>query len=212
MDMNVLNSISYGLYTVTAYDNENSRHTGCIANAVFQVTAVPPIFAVCINRENHTRGCIMESGKFAVSIISEETPQQVIAALGFSSGRSRDKLARIPFSEKDGLAVVDDTCGYLLCRVTDSFESPTHTIILGEAVEGEITSQAPPMTYEYYHRVRKGRSTKAAPTYIPQEGESKPQSTDSYVCEVCGYIHAGKPEEGYTCPVCSAPDYRFSKK
>lgn len=167
MDANVLNSISYGLYAVTAYDEESLRHTGLIANAVFQVVSSPPIFAVCINKSSHTLNCIMKSGKLAISIISEQTPQKIIASLGFSSGRQRDKMSKINFTQKDGLAVIDETCGYMLCNVKDSFESLTHMIVFAEVFDGAVTSQEPPMTYDYYHKVRKGRSSKNAPTYSP---------------------------------------------
>jgi flavin reductase (DIM6/NTAB) family NADH-FMN oxidoreductase RutF len=44
----------------------------------------------------------------------------------------------------------------------------THTIFIGEIVDGDIMSDGEPMTYAYYHRVRKGKTPKAAPTSIEE--------------------------------------------
>lgn len=208
MDTKILRSMSYGLYAVTTNDEENGRGTGCIANSVFQVTSSPAVIAACINRSNYTRDCISRSGRFAVSVLSESTPQQVIAVLGFVSGRDEDKLSRLSCVEADGLPVIRDTCGYMLCRVTGSFETETHTVFLGELTGGAVFDSDEPMTYAYYHRVRRGISPKAAPTYAPEASVS----AESYVCGICGYVHEGRPPEDYICPVCGAGAADFSKK
>ena len=44
-------------------------------------------------------------------------------------------------------------------------DAGTHTIFLGRVVDAEVVGDGRPMTYEYYHQVKGGKSPKAAPTY-----------------------------------------------
>ena len=69
------------------------------------------------------------------------------------------------------------------------------------------------MTYAYYHNVIKGKSPKAAPTYIP---ETEVPAAEKYVCSVCGYVYNGElpfeqVAEDYKCPVCKQPKSVFKK-
>ena len=67
------------------------------------------------------------------------------------------------------MPLLDDTCGYIICNVIDTMETATHTVFLGEVIEGDVQgSGRVPMTYAYYHNVIKGRSPKNAPTYIEE--------------------------------------------
>ena len=42
-------------------------------------------------------------------------------------------------------------------------------------------------------------------------GGKKTMSTVKYKCKVCGYIHEGELEEGFTCPICKQPASVFEK-
>ena len=86
--------MSYGLYAVTAMDG--GRPAGCIANTCFQVTAVPPVLGVCINRDNDTHGAIERTGRVALSVIAQDEKPLTIGTLGFRSGRDMDKFAAFP--------------------------------------------------------------------------------------------------------------------
>lgn len=72
----------------------------------------------------------------------------------------------------------------------------------------------PPMTYEYYHNVIKGKAPKNAPTYQAEVPKSEKQAQLRYICEVCGYIYEGditKEADDYVCPVCKQPKSRFKR-
>lgn len=161
MDNNVLKKLSYGMYAVSTLDG--NRHVGCIANSIMQVTH--DIIAVSINHENYTNICLNKTRKFAVSILGENIENNVIAFLGFQSGRDRDKFKNIGCIQKNGLCVVKSAVGYLICEIVDKVETETHTVFLARITDGEILNEEPPMSYSYYHKVRKGKSPKTAPTY-----------------------------------------------
>lgn len=168
MNTDVFNNISYGLYVVSTMDD--GRATGCTANSVAQITAEPATVAVSINHDNYTNKCIREFGKFAVSILAEDSNPMLIGKFGFFSGKDKNKFQDMDFDMVEGTPVLNDTCGYIVCKVIDKMETPTHTVFLGEVIEGDVKGDGrTPMTYAYYHNVIKGKSPKNAPTYIAKD-------------------------------------------
>lgn len=165
MDFNVFRKFSYGVYAVSTWDD--GRPTGCIANSIMQITSSPATVAISINHDNYTNQCIAKSGKFAVSVLSEQTDPSVIGTLGFFSGKDTNKFEKVSYELKGYMPVVSDSCGYIVCNVIDKMETQTHTVFLGEVTGGESLSDEEPMTYAYYHKVVKGKSPKNAPTYLP---------------------------------------------
>lgn len=212
MNRNILRNLSYGVYIVTTMDGE--RPVGCVANSAMQITSEPPTLAVSINHNNYTHGCIEKEGKFALNIVTERTNPSVIGTFGYSSSKDTDKFAQAEYEMTEGLPIVKDTCGYIVCKVISKFETSTHTIFLGEIIEGEVFGEDTPMTYAYYHKVIKGSSPKNAPTYIPEETGSvkEEKQTKKYVCEVCGYTYEGEEiPEDYKCPICGVGKDKFKQ-
>jgi rubredoxin len=111
-------------------------------------------------------------------------------------------------------------------RVLDHLDTGTHTIFVGELVDAEVLNQAEPMTYAYYHQVKRGTTPKTAPSYIEAKKEGETELA-KYKCSVCGYVYdpeAGDPEsntppgtrfedlpEDWVCPVCGAAKSEFEE-
>ncbi len=165
MNNKVFTKLSYGVYIVSCKTEE--KITGCTANSIMQITSSPAYIALSINHENYTHDCIEKTKLFSVSILSVESNPLSIGTFGFRSGRDCNKYEKIPYELKDGLPIVKDACGYLLCEITDKMETPTHTVFLAKVLDGDLLNDnTEPMTYSYYHNVIKGKSPKTAPTYI----------------------------------------------
>lgn len=215
MNKNAFRSLSYGVYIISTLDG--NRSTGCVANSAMQITSSPATIAVSINHDNYTNSCIEKSGKFAISILSEESDSGLIGTFGFQSGKDVNKFDGVDAVVKEGLSVVTDACGYIVCKVINKMETATHTVFLGEVVDADVLKKEEPMTYAYYHQVVKGKSPKNAPTYLPEEPEVKKADGAKWVCSICGYEYKGEvPFEelpvDYKCPVCKQPKSVFVKK
>lgn len=211
MNKNAFRGLSYGVYIISTTDGE--RPTGCVANSVMQITSSPATIAVSMNHDNYTNSCIAQSGKFAVSILSEKSDAGLIGRFGFQSGKDVDKFEGIESLEKEGVSIIPDACGYIVCKVIDKMETSTHTVFLGEVIDADVLKNEEPMTYAYYHKVVKGKSPKNAPTYLPEEKQEEVK----WVCGICGYEYDGEipfeelPED-YKCPICRQPKSVFQKK
>ena len=170
MNLETLRKISYGLYIICS--KYSDKINGQIANALFQVTADPQTIAVSINRKNLTWEYIQASKLLSIAILTKDTPLRFIGQFGFKSGRDNDKLSGVKYRlSASGLPIVlDHTLAYLEAEVVNQVEVATHTIFIAQVKEGEILlPNAEPMTYAYYHDVKRGTSPETAPTYIKAE-------------------------------------------
>lgn len=166
MDKAAFHRISYGVYVVCA--GGAGRRNGQICNTVFQVTSEPATVAISINKLNYTYECLGHSAGFSVSVLEEDTPMTFIGRFGFRCGRDFDKLENLDIREgTTGCPIVlDHAVAFLECRIRSRFDCGSHVLFLGEAEDAGILSEAPPMTYAYYHTVKKGKSPDRAPTFI----------------------------------------------
>lgn len=214
MNFDVFRDMSYGVYIVTTMDGE--RPTGCVANSIMQITSSPATIAVSMNHDNYTNRCIEQSGKFAFSILGEQSDSSLIGTFGFQSGKNVNKFDGIDFEIKEGMPVIKDSCGYVTCKVINKMETETHTVFLGEVIDGDVFEKAgTAMTYAYYHKVVKGKSPRNAPTYLPEEDKKEAKQNTSasrYVCTVCGYIYEGDElPRDFICPICKQGADKFKK-
>ncbi len=207
---------------------------GQIANVLFQVTSQPPAVAVCINKQNLTHEYITKSKTFTASILSEQTPMTFIGTFGFKSGRDIDKFANVKYrigTTKTPI-ILDYTLAYIESKVVDTLDAGTHTLFIARVVDGDILTDDPPMTYDYYHKFKGGYSPKTAPTYSGmvdiKQKKKEEKKMDKYVCKVCGYVYdpeKGDPDNGvepgtpfdqvpsdWVCPVCGAPKSEFEQE
>lgn len=232
MNIEAFFKITYGLYIVTS-KNENLLN-GHISNTVFQVTAEPPQFAVCSNKDNLTTDFIFQSGVFAVSIIEQDVDLQYIGHYGFKTGKDFNKFQNVNYKiGKTGAPIVlDKTTAYFECEVVQKFDVGSHIIFIGKVIDSEIIDESKiPLTYNHYRNVIKGVSPKNSPTYFDKLKLEKMKPAGKtgklYKCNVCGYVY--EPEVGdveqhikpgtafedlpdnWVCPVCGANKDMFEE-
>ena len=212
IDNNVFRDVSYGMYLVTTKNEDFS--SGCIINTLIQITSQNPLIAISLNKNNATHDEIVKSKRFAVSVLSEETPQEVIKTFGYFSSKEINKFEKVKYEEKNNLPVVlEDISSYLICNVVNIIDCETHDLFIGRVEVTNKVSDKIPMTYKYYHENRKGTSPKNAPTFIEEKKK------DAYRCTICGYIYDNEKEEipfeelpdDWVCPRCGVGKELFEK-
>lgn len=227
MDPKTFHKVSYGLYVISSL--KEKQFNGQIANTVFQISSDPATIAVSINKNNLTHEFIKESKVFTVSILSQNAPMNLIGNFGFKSGRELEKFkeASYKIGTTGAPILLDHTLGYMEAELINSIDVETHTVFIGKVIEGEILNNEEPMTYAYYHQVKRGTAPKTAPTYIEEKtDEIKNEiSGKKYKCSVCGYIYdpaKGDPDSGiapgtafedipddWVCPICGVSKDQF---
>ena len=170
MNLKALYKLGYGLYIVCS--RKGNKLNGQIANTVFQITSEPPTIAVSINKNNLTHDFIEESRTFVASVLSQDTPLSFIGHFGFKSGRDIDKFKGINYKIDitQSPVVTDNTLAYIEAKVIQEVDVGTHTIFIGELVGADVLREGEPMTYAYYHQVKRGTTPKTAPSYVEEKG------------------------------------------
>lgn len=210
MDLKAFYNLSYGVYLCSSWDE--GRPVGCVANSAMQITSNPATLAVSLNHDNYTNACVKKTGYFAIAILAEDSNPLLIGKFGFFSSKEKNKFAEFPYAVRGKLPVVDDCLAWISCKVIDTMETATHTVFLGEVIDAGVLRQGAPMTYAYYHKELKGKTSPKAPTYIAEEKKAA-----QYVCKVCGYVYSGATPfeelpDDWVCPVCGVPKSQFEKR
>ena len=201
MDNKVMYSLSYGLFVLSA--RQGDKDNGCITNTGIQVTTNPNRIVIAVNKSNYTHDMVLETGRFTLSILSEEAKFDLFQRFGFQSGRDVDKFAG--FESHTGrdaggiLYVTQGTNAWLSCKVVSATDLGTHTLFLADVLDGGKISSAPSATYAYYQA-----HIKPKPENAPAGGKKR------WVCKVCGYVYEGDElPADYTCPLCKHPASDF---
>ena len=200
MDKKSVYKLSYGLFVLTASEEDN----GCIVNTVIQLTSDPMQIAVTVNKGNLTHDMIKNTGKFNVSVIDNTAPFELFKHFGFQSGRDSMKFGTpdsykfAPKYADNGLIYVSAYANaFMSGKVVKEIDLGTHTMFVAQMTDGEVLSDKPSMTYEYYLANVKPR---------PQ------QKKTGWVCKVCGYVYEGDvlPDD-FVCPICRHGAADFEK-
>ena len=210
MNTKVLRDLSYGVYMIATKDND--KIVGCIANSVMQITTNK--IAISINHDNYTNKCINDSGKFSISILSENCDPKIIGTFGYNSSKDIDKFKDINYKEYDDVPIIEDSCGYITCKLVNKMDTDTHTVFLGEIISCDKLNTDTPMTYSYYHNNLKGKTPKNAPTYIEEADNKDTKTKNIFVCSVCGYRYETELDElpdDFKCPICGKGKEYFKK-
>ena len=138
-----------GVTVVTTRDGQG-RPCGLTASAFTSVSLAPPLVLVCIDHAATAYRAFMESGWFAVNVLSKS---QAHLSRRFAT-TATDKFAGVAFREgRGGLPMLEDVVAALECRVVQRYEGGDHTIFVGE-VEGAAVNGGPPLVYfrgAYHH-------------------------------------------------------------
>ncbi|MCK9223718.1 MAG: flavin reductase family protein [Candidatus Muirbacterium halophilum] len=169
MNFEALHKLNYGLYIVSS--GKDNNYNGCIVNTVFQITSDPATIAVSVNKKNLTNKFMVDSGKFTVSILTESAPMTFIGPFGFRCGSEIDKFENVKYNKgKNSIPyLTEHVCGFIEADIVNSVDVGTHTLFIGQITNMDVISVDKPMTYAYYHEVKKGKTPEKAATFIKGE-------------------------------------------
>lgn len=166
MNNSAFTKIPYGMFIITsAFDGKIGGQT---ANTVFQITSNPPSIAISISKQNYTHLLLTQSKKAIISSLTEDAPFEFIGKFGFRSSKNFDKFAGIDFIKNsyDIPVIKTYTNAYFEAEIISSLDVDTHTLFVCRITDAVVLNDKPTMTYDYYHKVKKGLTPKNAPTYI----------------------------------------------
>ncbi len=203
MNRKAFQSINYGLFLVGA--TQEGKYQGCIVNSLHQVTSSMPYkFSITLNKSNETYKAVEAAGSFVATVLSKETPKELIDLFGYKSGRAVNKFEGYEVS-LDGAGnpyLKEYALSRISCRIVEKLDVGNYVLFIGEVQEAEVLGSGSALTLDDYQN-----ATPATATVYRTK-----QENFGWRCTVCGYI-AEKEElpEGFQCPLCRADRSKFVK-
>ena len=192
MENDAFFSLSYGLFVLSAREGEHDN--ACIINTAQQVTDSPKRISITVNKQNLTHDMILRTGRFNLSVLSEDADFKVFRQFGFRSGRdTADKFDGAAAVRTDnGLRYVPGVSNAVISgKVIQTIDCGTHTLFLAEVTEARVLSRVPSATYAYYF------------AHIKPKPQPAAEQKKGFVCKICGYVYEGDTlPADFICPLC----------
>lgn len=193
----IIQKITQGMYVLT------TKNGGCIVDSVSQVSGGDnPLIAVSVMKKNYTNELLKENSKFAISVLGLKVNPEIIKTFGFNSSRNINKFQKMNITEVEGINIINDSLGYMVCEIVDYIDNDTHTLFIGRLIEADMFQDEEAMSYGYYQE-HKEELLKVT----TEKGKT------AWICKICGYIYYGEElPEDYKCPVCGVGKEEFQKR
>lgn len=193
----ITRKITQGVYVLTTHGG------GCVVDAVSRASAgEQPLITIAVAKTNHSHKLLQENDRFALSVLGENVDPEIIQVFGFNSSKDIDKFEKVSTMDVEGVPVIKDSLGYMICEKVDAIDTETHTLYIGRMVEADVLGDDRPMSYAYYQE-HKNDLIK-----VTTEKEKT-----AWVCTACGYVYYGdEVPDDYKCPLCGLGKEFFKKK
>jgi len=202
MNKKAMYNLTYGLFILTsAFEGKDN---GCVINTAGQVTSEPNQISIAVNKSNYTHEMILKSGKFNISILSEDAKFDIFKHFGFGSGRDTDKFENFENCKRSSngiFYITDGTNAYISATVEQTVDLGSHTLFIARVEDTDVLSNTPSATYSFYQSNIK-----------PKQNTGTSTGKTVWKCTVCGYIYEGEElPSDFICPLCKHPASDFEK-
>lgn len=140
-----LGKVASGLYVVTTKHGETLG--GFTASFVIQTSFEPPLVAIATKKGRGTYNLIMDSGVFAVNVMSKDG-MKLVGHFAKPRPEGESEFEGVSYEEKTlGVPVLTDALAYLECKVHSTYDAGDHTLVFGEVVNGQVQKEGEPATH-----------------------------------------------------------------
>ena len=147
---------------------------------------------------------IERTGKFTVSVLSQNAQFELFKHFGFQSGRNTNKFETFKKCDRginDIYYITEGTNAYISVKVIKTEDLGSHTMFIGEITDMEVLSNIPSVTYDYYQNNIK-----------PENVGKTEDGKTIWRCRICGYEYVGEElPDDFICPICKHPASDFEK-
>jgi flavin reductase (DIM6/NTAB) family NADH-FMN oxidoreductase RutF len=138
----LLRHFTYGLYAITVAEDDS--YNAFTANWLSQTSFEPPMLMLSVENDSRSIAIIRRTRVFGVNIFASGQ-RELAGQLGRSYSRNPHKLEGVNYRlGVSGCPILEDTLGWLECRVTAEVGAGDSTVFIAEIVEaGELHEGAP---------------------------------------------------------------------
>ena len=197
--------LSYGLFALFTKD-KNGIDNASINNSFFQVSDNPNLVMLSVNKANYSAKTIQESGKFNISVLTENVDYELIKRFGFQSGcdtKKTEGIENILSRAENGICYLTSMANaYFECTVKETIDCGNHLLFIASVDLAKTLTEDASLTYAYYFAHIK-------PAPLPSTGTGKKVA---WRCKICGYTYVGETlPPDFVCPLCKHGPSDFEK-
>ncbi len=141
----VLRLFTYGLYTATAqHGTDISMMT---VNWLTQCSFEPPLIALAVEADSHSRQVIEASGAFALNLY-ESSQRDLAGSLGRTFAKHPEKITEIAWKPGPvtGSPLLENALGWVEGKIVSSMPAGDHILFVAEVVEVGLNHEGLPLT------------------------------------------------------------------
>lgn len=193
----ITRKITQGMYVLT------TNNGGCMVDAVSQISAGDnPLISVAVMKNNYTNELLKKNKLFALSVLAKDVNPNIITTFGMNSMRDINKFENTSVKKIEGINIINDSLGYMICEIIDSIDNETHTLFIGKLIEADVFKDDQAMSYNYYQENKEDLIK-----VTTEKGKT------AWVCTICGYVYYGDTlPDDFKCPICGVDKKLFKKK
>ncbi len=111
-----------------------------------------PRAAIFIGKDKFTHSLILESGVFALNLLSIHQ-MELVRNFGMRSGKNANKFEGVEhFSAETGSPIIKDCVGYADFKVIEKLDLGDHTMFYGLVADSGIVSEDQPLRISYFKK------------------------------------------------------------
>jgi flavin reductase len=117
---------------------------GMTANSFTSVSVNPPLILVCVNKRAAAHSVVVDSGAFAVSVLSAGQEQVARYFANHSRPRGEGEFGAVGWSpaRRTGSPILHGALAWLDCALTATYDGGDHTIFLGSVLDSGFGSES----------------------------------------------------------------------
>ncbi len=140
----ILRNIPYGLYVIGVKDGAGGYHA-FTGSWITQCSMKPPRIALGVRHETHSFECIQKTKVFSVNFLAKED-KKIFEQFFKATPSDGNRFGELKFTLKaTDTPILEKAVSYLECRVVDIVDSGDHSIVIGDIVGAEVTSDQHPL-------------------------------------------------------------------
>jgi flavin reductase (DIM6/NTAB) family NADH-FMN oxidoreductase RutF len=112
-----------------------------------QTSFDPPMLALAVEHDSHSRAVIEAGGVFAVNVY-ESGQRELAGQLGRTFAKHPEKISDIAWKPgpATGSPVLDAALGWVECRVQGTLPAGDHILVAAEVIEAGLNREGVPLT------------------------------------------------------------------
>jgi|APCry1669188879_1035177.scaffolds.fasta_scaffold03357_5 flavin reductase (NADH)/flavin reductase len=138
--------------TVAAAASPTAGRTGATATAVCSLSTEPPMMVVCLNRDSSLAKMLRTTGWFSVNLLAAGQESIAVDFSGRTGLSGEERFGPQWTAHHSGTPVLTGGVATCVCRIVNSMQHATHTVIIGEVHDVVMSDEKPPRPLLYHDR------------------------------------------------------------